>query len=1137
MNLIDIDILFEEVRSEQHIIDEFNRRLHSLDEKKRKLCTIHPTDSRKKIRKKCKVAKVWGLHYAPVWDRYVNSPSDTATPEGGVSDVGDVGDAGVTEIQGSGLVYPNSIGPEMDDEFTNEQLVSQEPNLKQLMYTVPSVEQEWPEAERYSSLKKGGIDKWNQLIQKGNIVKWSELDNVRNHDPDLEQLDPQKVLNVSTLIKAGVVELPIVGIWPDGDYELIAGNTRTAVLTRLGYDPYVIVIKFPSSRKKTDFTSPRKKTPPKQKPTTKKPPSKKKKPTPKKEPSKEKPKSSTERVRRYYKRHPEKVRKHLRDTQDDRVKRNGDRAKAVKKYGKKKMKNHDVHHPKGVDGGTWRLAKKDHGPDKKNESTEYRYLSEIMEGNTPAGSWVLISEGGAAGHLAHPYEDNDLRFFDVKKMVKRGLVGGLDAEAEVTEKLDGQNIMFTVKDGRVYFARNKGQVKNKGQNALDVAGIRQMFAGRGNIEKAFSGAAQDIQSAVDALPPETQQNMFSGGSNFMNVEIIFPDTKNVIPYDKNVLVFHGTVAYNEAGEEVGRNIDDGKTLSDELIKVNADQQATFGLSGPRSIVFNDADTSKNMKKMREYIGTVTRLQKQYGLDDKATIADYKKEWWSTELDKMGIDWTASERRGLINRWALGDKTFGVKDIKDPEKKKLFREFEANQLLKFQKAATRPLERVFLRLGADTLKRITNLLSANNPDLAFNLKQEVLDSIKSIQETGDENKLAKLQVEIERLEDIGLNNIVPSEGIVFIYNGKPYKFTGLFAPVNQILGTLKFQKGKAEAQDVEQAEEPAVEPQETQPEEPPAQPTEEPAADTTQAEPEEPQEKRTIAVFTGRFQPFHAGHYSMYQNMVNKFGKENVYVATSNKTDSIKSPFAFSDKKEIMMKMFKIPERMIVQVKNPYAPAEILDKLPDNTVYVTAVSQKDAGRLSGGKYFKSYEDTPEENQQGYKEAGYVLVLPEMQLQVDGKNISGTQLRHVFGSSKYTDAAKKQIFTKVYGQFDSKVFNKIVKTTSQAEEARELTANFGANAEPEQPAPTTQPQGEPKTGQQQPQELPAAQQVQEPAATGNEPQQLPAADTGASRVPYAPGQTWTTDSGLFGAKNRKNVVRYYTNIDSATKFAGR
>ena len=38
---------------------------------------------------------------------------------------------------------------------------------------------------------------------------------------------------------------------------------------------------------------------------------------------------------------------------------------------------------------------------------------------------------------------------------------------------------------------------------------------------------------------------------------------------------------------------------------------------------------------------------------------------------------------------------------------------------------------------------------------------------------------------------GSSAIVPSEGLVFKYKGKIYKFTGAFAPINQILGSLRF----------------------------------------------------------------------------------------------------------------------------------------------------------------------------------------------------------------------------------------------------------------------------------------------------------------------------------------------------------
>ena len=53
-------------------------------------------------------------------------------------------------------------------------------------------------------------------------------------------------------------------------------------------------------------------------------------------------------------------------------------------------------------------------------------------------------------------------------------------------------------------------------------------------------------------------------------------------------------------------------------------------------------------------------------------------------------------------------------------------------------------------------------------------------------------LNTLRTQLDRLNAIGgLKSVVPSEGITFVFKGKLYKYTGAFAPTNQILGMLKF----------------------------------------------------------------------------------------------------------------------------------------------------------------------------------------------------------------------------------------------------------------------------------------------------------------------------------------------------------
>ena len=67
-----------------------------------------------------------------------------------------------------------------------------------------------------------------------------------------------------------------------------------------------------------------------------------------------------------------------------------------------------------------------------------------------------------------------------------------------------------------------------------------------------------------------------------------------------------------------------------------------------------------------------------------------------------------------------------------------------------------------------------------------------NAISDVRSGGDLKKLNTLKLQLDKLNSIGgLDSIVPSEGIVFKYNGKTYKFTGAFAPINQITGLMTF----------------------------------------------------------------------------------------------------------------------------------------------------------------------------------------------------------------------------------------------------------------------------------------------------------------------------------------------------------
>ena len=99
-----------------------------------------------------------------------------------------------------------------------------------------------------------------------------------------------------------------------------------------------------------------------------------------------------------------------------------------------------------------------------------------------------------------------------------------------------------------------------------------------------------------------------------------------------------------------------------------------------------------------------------------------------------------------------------------------------------------METLFFEVGAEILTNASGFLAAN-PDKAVQaMKKQVDRAIAGVKAGGDPKKLARVAQQLEKIQAIGgFSRVVPSEGIVFIYKGKTYKFTGAFAPVNQITG--------------------------------------------------------------------------------------------------------------------------------------------------------------------------------------------------------------------------------------------------------------------------------------------------------------------------------------------------------------
>ena len=407
----------------------------------------------------------------------------------------------------------------------------------------------------------------------------------------------------------------------------------------------------------------------------------------------------------------------------------------------------------------------------------------------------LLLMGGAYGHMAHPFDDSNLTFGDFKSMITRLLKGGVNVEG-VTEKLDGQNLMVSWKNGQLIAARNKGQIKNFGENSLTTAGVKKMFAGRGELEKAFAGTMEDLENAIKGLSEKQRGAIFDNGHKWMNLEIIYVPTQNVIPYGKDMIVFHGNLEYDKEGNSIGQDKESGAKLAGMIKQINQEIQNTFEIRGPVAL---SLPTSQDFKADQQYfIKKLFNLQKKYKLQNTDKITRYHEKWWENKIDseakKAKISLDTQTKNDYINRWVFGDKSKALNKKNFPDEKVLnwAKTMDKVNFLKFAQQNVEPFENLFLELGAKVLTNVDNLISASPEAAVRNIKKDLKSTISNLYKGGDLSKVSQLRRHLERLNKAGgFKRIVPSEGLVFNYKGKTYKLTGTFAPINQILGSLKY----------------------------------------------------------------------------------------------------------------------------------------------------------------------------------------------------------------------------------------------------------------------------------------------------------------------------------------------------------
>lgn len=451
-------------------------------------------------------------------------------------------------------------------------------------------------------------------------------------------------------------------------------------------------------------------------------------------------------------------------------------------------------------------------------------------------------------HMSHIYENPDLTFAEIKNIFTKASEG----ELEGTEKTDGQNMLvsYSVIDGEAraarsnsmlkgtYLVKGKGRVRKHSPGGVNAIGWAEKWADHPSksVRAAFVEAFEIFEKACNSLTPEEQEAVFGDGVNYMvfyNCEVQDPRNMNTIRYDKKTLTIHRVghlyIDLSDGGVRdisVDRNAVELQRTLRTMQKSIENSEFALEINAIRQLkgLADKAPLKNAIKQLEAVIDKV-------GLSDNQTVGEYTLKRLISSI-RSYVELPV-EKEKLLIRKILGYKGLNINLVKkdlSPDQKNLVNKLYSERRMLLT-TAIRPVENVIHDFAVEMLKGVESRFVLDQDSEIKRLRREISNKRKEIENSGDKEKIDLMLRHFEKIKDIE-NISTAAEGFVFDYDGQTYKFTGNFAPINQILGIGKY-GGRGSVDEDLLAEQDS--------------------------------EERIIALIPGKFKPPHRGHLNMVKH--------------------------------------------------------------------------------------------------------------------------------------------------------------------------------------------------------------------------------------------------------------------------------
>jgi len=450
--------------------------------------------------------------------------------------------------------------------------------------------------------------------------------------------------------------------------------------------------------------------------------------------------------------------------------------------------------------------------------------------------------GGAAGHMNHLYDNPELSFDEMFSIMKAASQGKLQG----TEKLDGVNVFLGYNGGVAKAARNVPDIARGGMDLEDL--LAREFKGGPKIQQVYVNAVKAFEMAVQSLSDEESLQLFGpNGEKFYNAEILHTDAKNVVSYSGDVISIHrqGHKQLDpEQNEVVEFDASETAGLLDTVVtKFEISLAGKDMPIGIKRAAIAQLQELGNKEALNVAMAKVKKALGDVGLATSDTVGSYLKAKTAEALTDIPEQYMDVATRRMVGELAW--RTPEINNLPKDVKQALSGYWQ--QAKPIHERSIYPIEQAVHEFTVEMLKGMESAFIIDNKEETENVRAQVKAAKEGIESyisqglEGSERASEILTKQLDKLKAVDKIDTAV-EGFVFEHNGILYKFTGNFAPINQILGLWKYGRGK-QVPSISDALKDQDQPEEEI------------------AEAETPnREAQRIAVVPGGFKPPHSGHF-------------------------------------------------------------------------------------------------------------------------------------------------------------------------------------------------------------------------------------------------------------------------------------